>query len=401
MTFKDNLPPSGTHPHPLGARRFLSPAYWRTLSRRRLALLALVALGAALALVRHTRSQPILAQHETQPLFAVKARYLQAQQRPRVYALHGTAQPTLHVTLQAQTRGTVVSCPAPEGSWVEAGTPLVELSLEGQDHELQRAQAAVHERSIQYEATLKLADQGYASARLVAEHLRDLNQARSAFDLAQSQLEKTCVRAPFAGVWNTRAVQVGDAVSPGTVLGTCLDPRVLKVSGYVHSTVAPYLSVGLPVQVSLMEQAPGSPLSLRTGQLSYVSAQAHPTTHLYRVEAQVANPHRDWPAGALVGLELAYHTQSVHTVLPAWLSLIGPGQVGLYTVDEEGTVVSHPVQLVGSGPEGILVSGLPQQCWVITRGQGFVTPGQRVTVVCDDSADVHPFQQAPGQGETL
>jgi hypothetical protein len=24
-----------------------------------------------------------------------------------------------------------------------------------------------------------------------------------------------------------------------------------------------------------------------------------------------------------------------------------------------------------------------------------------VTVVCDDSADVHPFQQAPGQGETL
>jgi multidrug efflux system membrane fusion protein len=43
----------------------------------------------------------------------------------------------------------------------------------------------------------------------------------------------------------------------------------------------------------------------------------------------------------------------------------------------------YPVEILGSAPDGISVTGLPDELRVISVGQGFVTEGQIVEPVMD------------------
>ena len=51
------------------------------------------------------------------------------------------------------------------------------------------------------------------------------------------------------------------------------------------------------------------------------------------------------------------------------------------TVDDAGRVVFNPVALVGDGPDGIWITGLPATAKVIVVGQEFVVAGQVVETV--------------------
>ena len=67
-----------------------------------------------------------------------------------------------------------------------------------------------------------------------------------------------------------------------------------------------------------------------------------------------------------------------HRVSPAVLTLSDQGVVGVKTVDADGVVAFIPVKMIGDTPEGIWLSGLPRRVTLITVGQEFVLPGQRV-----------------------
>jgi multidrug efflux system membrane fusion protein len=69
------------------------------------------------------------------------------------------------------------------------------------------------------------------------------------------------------------------------------------------------------------------------------------------------------------------------------LSLADDGTVGVKVVDNDERVKFYPVELAGSTPEGMQVTGLPDDIRLITVGQGFVTEGQRVDAVTVSSPE--------------
>jgi multidrug efflux system membrane fusion protein len=72
-----------------------------------------------------------------------------------------------------------------------------------------------------------------------------------------------------------------------------------------------------------------------------------------------------------------------HRVSPAILTLTDDGKIGVKTVNAENIVEFHAVQIVGDGPDGVWLVGLPERARFITVGQDFVVTGQKVEPVPD------------------
>jgi membrane fusion protein (multidrug efflux system) len=131
------------------------------------------------------------------------------------------------IDLKPDIEGRLVSILAREGAIVSRGTPLFKID----DAEL-RALVA------QLEAERDLADQALERTRDLLERnassQADLEEAeanqrstQAQLELQQVRLERTVVRAPFAGIVGERYVSIGDYVTTSTALTTLqtIDPQ--------------------------------------------------------------------------------------------------------------------------------------------------------------------------------
>jgi len=75
-------------------------------------------------------------------------------------------------------------------------------------------------------------------------------------------------------------------------------------------------------------------------------------------------------------------------VSPAVLTLSKDGLVGVKSVNNEGIVRFHEIQLVADTPQGMWLGGLPDHLTIISIGQEFVKVGQKVEPVPTSSPAV-------------
>ncbi len=89
-------------------------------------------------------------------------------------------------------------------------------------------------------------------------------------------------------------------------------------------------------------------------------------------------------SGTTAQLRIPVDTVSAQHISPALLSLNEQDQIGVKSVDDDGLVVFHSVDIVRTGVDGVWVRGLPDRVRVITVGQGFVREGDRVDARADE-----------------
>jgi multidrug efflux system membrane fusion protein len=68
-------------------------------------------------------------------------------------------------------------------------------------------------------------------------------------------------------------------------------------------------------------------------------------------------------------------------VSAAVLVLDDTGALGVQTVDDADIVRFHAASIARAGPDSVWLTGLPERIRLITVGQGFVRPGQKVAPV--------------------
>lgn len=122
------------------------------------------------------------------------------------------------VMLRAEITGKVAQINFTEGGTVEQGQPLLQIDDRLLSAELQQAQANLTLRKSQYARAQQLIQEGFISAQARDEVASELAMAQAQVALAQAQLDKTVIRAPFDGVLGFRHVSVGEYVAPGTDL---------------------------------------------------------------------------------------------------------------------------------------------------------------------------------------
>lgn len=155
----------------------------------------------------------------------------------------GVVEAVQQARVSAQTSGRVLNVEVDVHDAVQAGQVLLRLSdveqqaaLRAAQAQRQSAEAAWREAELRLQRVSTLADrQLVARAELdqvVAGHAAVSAQrdaARAAESAARQQLQYTVVRAPYAGVVQSRAVEPGEAVGVGQTLLSVMAPGELRV----------------------------------------------------------------------------------------------------------------------------------------------------------------------------
>jgi len=229
----------------------------------------------------------------------------------------------------------------------------------------------VKQRETEYTALANLRDRQFTTEIQIAEAEAALASARAAQASIELELEHLTVRAPFGAIVQERGVEMGDLVRVGDTVATLVDLDPLVVVGEINEREIGWIHQGGKGLARILGNEP------LEGTIRYISAVADAATRTFQVELAIPNPGHRIQAGLTAELRLFADTRHVHTLSSALLSLADDGTVGVKVV-ENGRVSFYPVEVVGSGPDGMHVSGLPDSVEIITVGQGYVTEGQQV-----------------------
>ncbi|MES1938682.1 RND family efflux transporter MFP subunit [Salinisphaera sp. T5B8] len=308
---------------------------------------------------------------------SVAVRTSQAQTVWREVELNGRTAPDRAVTLRAQTAGRIQSVQARRGARVEANEVIARIAIDDRSASRNEARAVVEQRRLQYEAVRKMSEKGYQTRTDLAQAKSDLEAAQAQLAEIQQDIDNTVIRAPFAGVLETRPVEVGDYVGVGDEIARVIQQNPFVVAGDLAEKDVAFVEPGQTGRARLID---GRTVD---GTVRYVATEADEATRTYPVELEVDNPGGRLVAGASAKLILPLEQVQAHEVAADLLTLDEAGDMGIKTIGDDGRVAFHRADIVKSSDERLWLGGLPARVRLITTGQGFVRAGDPVRVVED------------------
>jgi membrane fusion protein, multidrug efflux system len=358
----------------------IEPAFWRRLKPRYRAaavitLLVTLWIGSGVVSGGATRSSDP-APDKTADLPAVQVERLVLDRRDAAVVVRGRTEALRSVDVKAEVDGVVQALHFKEGDFVKAGQVLCELQVNDRAAKLDQARAQVAETEQKYNANVALAKDGYLARTLLAESATALDTARASERAAELDLAHTQIRAPFDGRVDDRYVNVGDLLHNGDKCALLIAPE-------------PFLAIGMVSEHDVSSIKPGDPASatLVTGEtvqghVRFIASSADTATRTFRLEVELPNPDGRLRDGVSADIRIPVRNVEAAKISPGILVLSDGGVVGVRTV-ENGVVRFKPVQIVSDNPEGMWVTGLPNNTEVITVGQEFVSEGARVRAVAE------------------
>jgi membrane fusion protein, multidrug efflux system len=313
-------------------------------------------------------------------LTAVRTRQSVAAPMAREIVLNGRTEVNRTVRLAAETAARVVELPRRKGEQVAAGDRIAQLDQRDREAALAEACAMLARRELDYEAARRLGERGFQAETRVAEALAALELARYHLRRTEVDLSHTELDAPFAGVLEALPVELGSFVDVGETIAEIVDLDPILVVTDVPEARIGSIRPGENAAITLVDG------SRHDGRVRFVARQANDQTRTFRVEVEVANPDAVIPAGISTTVAITLDPVPAHRVSPGILVLDDAGRLGIKSVAEDATVTFHAADIIRAEADAVWLAGLPEQLQIITVGQGFVMPGQRVAAT--DEAEV-------------
>src|SRR5438093_1475175 len=289
-------------------------------------------------------------------------------------AATGQIEAVQSIDLRAEVEGRIVEFLVREGQEVDKDTPLFKVD----DAQL-KAQVA------QLEAQRDLAQQALARAKDLAQQnassAADLEkaeaEARSAqaqYDLQRIRLDRTTVRAPFAGVVGQRYVSVGDYVTTSTKLASLHTVNPQRAAFQVPERFARDLKPGQQVSFRVAAIA-GRDF---TGEVDFVDPVVQLPGRTILVKARVPNPARLLQPGMFIEAHLVTGVRPKAIVIPEEAVVPAEGANAVWVV-VQGRATRRQVELGVRTPGFVEVtSGLEVGTQVVVGGLELLAPGAPV-----------------------
>ncbi len=304
----------------------------------------------------------------------VQAAMVQPTLRPYTVLVRGRTQAARIVSVRSETSGVVASTPVREGSFVRAGQILCKLKVDARQATLDQARADLRSKQLTHTASADLAAKGFRSTTQLLADQANMDQSAAAVRQAEVALNQTNIRAPFAGVFNQRDIEVGGYLSPGAACGVVIELDPLKIIGDASETDIGKIQTGAAAHVVL---ASGQSLD---GKVFAVARDADPQTRTYHVEVLARNSGSSVRSGLSAEVNIEAGPGEAHLVPSSALVLDSAGRQGIRYVHDANLVGFAPVKVLDETQDGVWVSGLSGPIRVITVGQSYVLEGQKVRV---------------------
>jgi membrane fusion protein, multidrug efflux system len=336
-----------------------------------------------------TLDKPVSGAQPPREGMQVVVRRSVAARRPLYLSLSGRTEAARTVTVKAETTGTITAAPAVEGSIVDRGELLCGLDMQGRDAKVREAKADADQKLQAYNSAVDLAARGWAAQSRVDTAKAQLDEAEAALDLARNELAKTQMRAPFRGVFETRLADVGEFLGAGGSCGVVVELDPVLVVAEAPERQAVQIRADAPSRLKLTDATEAK------GRVRYVAKTADPTTRMFRIEVEVANPKNSIPVGRVAEIRIQTGEGDAHKVDPSLLTLDEQGRIGVRYLDVGGVVAFAPADIVDESAEGTWIAGLPREALVVAEGQEDVRAGLRATpVVREEPAPANATKSA-------
>ena len=309
---------------------------------------------------------------------SVRVRTMRNEDHVADVVLRARTEAERKVQLKAEMSARVTGLPAQKGQLVKAGDPVCELDIGARQSQLDQANAQLKQAELEYAAAVELASRGNKAKTQVAAALAGLEAAQANVRLSQTNLGYATIRAPFDGVVGQRYVSIGDYVTPGTPCAFIVGAEPFLVVGAVSEGQISAVATGSEGTATLVT---GETV---TGTITFLANAADDKTRTFRIELTVPNADFALRDGVTADLRVKSRTVAAMRVSPAILSLDDEGRIGVKIVDSN-VARFVPVTLAGDSPEGVWITGLPNEAVVITVGHDYVKDGDLVTPVAEEA----------------
>lgn len=286
------------------------------------------------------------------------------------------------VTLSAEEAGVILELYRDKGAVVRRGDPLMKIDDAVLSAQVSEARAAAAVAREQYERQRRVWEEEKIGSEIA------LLQARSAADAAaarltalEARLERTVIRAPVDGVFDERAVEIGEMVTPGLRVGRVVSAHRLKVTAGIPERFAPDLRVGARARLTF-DVLPGQQVDGRVG---FVGSTVNTQSRTFPVEIVLDNPGRVIKPHMVANVQV--ERQRMRNVLVVDQNVVMRTENGyqvFVVAERNGAVVAEarPVELGPSNENRVVIlAGLSPGDRIITAGQRLVDHGSHVRIV--------------------
>jgi len=339
--------------------------------------------------------------------------------KPGIEAI-GTANALNGVDLTVQLDGVVQKINFKANQEVKQGDLLLQMedSIQKADLAAAEAEAVLARQNLKRADTLRTRGVGAVS---------NVDTTASAADAASARVEKMratlaqkSVKAPFSGVIGISKVDLGQYLTPGTVIATLQNTDVMRIDFTVPEQSLASIKLGQTVKVGSAAEA----LDF-TGKIVGIDPKIDPATRLVSVRAEVQNPDHKLTPGQFVQVRVELPEENNVIALPQttiisslygdYVYAVRPEQKpeGAKAAEGDDTAKAPAADAKPEGGEkqvaqqvfiklgrrysGLVevTSGLKAGDIVITAGQNRLSPG--VPVKIDNTVNPIPAGQPAGK----
>ncbi len=296
------------------------------------------------------------------------------------------------IQVVSELNALVIALPFTEGQAVGKGALLAQLDDREIRAQAVRAAAQHAQAKANFGRAQKLAEQNAISAQELDDMQTSLKVAEAEADLAQARLDKTRIRAPFAGLVGRRRVSAGAYLQSGDLITELARVDEMRVSFAAPERFAARIRPGVPVTVT----TPAYPGHSFAGRVTVVDPIVDPQTRTVQIVARIGNPGRRLRPGMSANVSVTFAERTRALVVPDEAIFAEANQNFVYRVNPDSTVARVAVELGSRDSMHVeVLAGLGLGDRVVQAGHQKLFEGARVIPV---PAGMAGMGAGPGEG---
>ena len=225
----------------------------------------------------------------------------------------------------------------------------------------------------------RLAGQNNAAKSRLERTQADRDQAlariraiKARIAVVKDKLDKTQIRAPFAGIVTERLRAPGERVEAGAPIARLVDTGRLEIRARIRQQSVPFVRAGDRLTIRGGEAIEGK---IRT-----VIPAGDDISRLYEIRVLFERPA--WPIGKAVKIAVPVKQRQAVIAVPRDALVIRESGILLYRINADNTAEMIPVETGVSNPTHIqIIGGVNENDRIVTRGNERLRPGQSVRII--------------------
>ena len=307
----------------------------------------------------------------TDKVFVVSAQKVQNQETYKVVRASGVLRPIFEIDIISKKAGEITKISKKRGSLVNENDLILTID-----------KGTLSEQLIAGESQLKLEKKSFDIAKNLSEKKlkseMDRVRAEARFTSAKANLasvkeslRNSEVRSIRKGLIEELHVEEGQFVKKNQPIGRIINLEKMLIFAPVAQTDVLKISEEDNVIISV------TGIGNKRGLVKRIASAASEATRTFTVEIEIDNFDNKLKAGMSAEVGILVEKVKAFSISPAHLAIGEDGSLKVKTV-KENIVEENDVSLVRTSGDFALITGLADDEIVLTTGQAFVSPGDKI-----------------------